>query len=67
MFSKLNKYVFDIEVPIFNKEVTDTVFAELDFYAHTYGGAPVEANIKSWPNVGPGKGRWERSTEDLAR
>jgi hypothetical protein len=27
----------------------------------------VEANIKSWPNVDPHKGRWERSTEDLAR
>ncbi len=54
-------------MPIFNKEVTDTVFAELDFYTHTYGGAPVEANIKSWPNVDPGNGRWERSTEDLAK
>ncbi len=65
-FSKLNKHLFDIGVPIFN-EVMNTVFAELDFCTHTYGGVPVEANIKSWPNVDPDKGRWERSTEDLAR
>jgi hypothetical protein len=66
LFSKLNKCLFDIEVPIFNEEVMK-VFAELDFCTHTYGGAPVEANIKSWPNYDPDKGKWERITEDLAR
>jgi hypothetical protein len=52
-------------VPIFNEEVMDTVFAELDFWTHTYG--PCGSKYQIRPNIDPDKGRWERSTEDLAR